>query len=122
VLVGAETKVLDSLSGVLGSTEKERVATSGSPQGQLVESQSLSASGNDASTSGGSEAKGSNADLGDGQETVVIRDSANNDDGLVVGLLGDVCHYSGQRNWGSVDARHEETAQDNLVEGGVGTT
>lgn len=95
VLMGPKAKVLDSLSGVLGSSEEEGVASSGSSQSQLIQSQSLSSCIEDASTSGGSESEGGNAELRNSQETVVIGDCANYDNGLVVGLLGGVRDNSG---------------------------
>lgn len=90
VLVGSEAEMLDSLSGILWSSEEKGIASSRSSQCQLIQSQSLSTSSDDASTSGCSEAKGSNAELGYSQETVIIGDSANYDNGLVVRLLGGV--------------------------------
>lgn len=61
VLVGSKTKVLDSLSGVLGSSEKEGVASGRSSQRQLIQSQSLSTSSENACTSGCGESEGGNA-------------------------------------------------------------
>jgi len=52
-------------------------------------------SSEDARTSGCGESKGSNAELGNSQETVVIGDCANNNNGLVVRLLGGVRNNSG---------------------------
>jgi hypothetical protein len=121
VLVGSEAEVLNSLSGVLGSSEEQGVASSGSSKSQLIQSQNLSSSSEDAGTSRSGEAKSGNAELGDGQETVVIGDSANNDNGLVVGLLGGIRNNSGDGNRGSVDAGHEKSAENYLIEGGVGS-
>ncbi len=87
MLVGSEAEVLNSLSGVLGSSEKESVASSGSSKGQLIQSQSLTSGSNNASTGSGSESESGDTELGDGQETVVIGNGANDDNGLVVGLL-----------------------------------
>ena len=41
VAVGAESEVLDSLSSVLGSTEKKGIRSGRGTQGQLIQSQSL---------------------------------------------------------------------------------
>lgn len=109
MLVRSKAKVLNSLSSVLGSSEEERVASGRSSQSQLIQSQSLSTSSEDARTSSCSEAKCGNAELGNSQKTVVIGDCANNDNGLVVGLLGGVHNNSGDRDWRSVDAGHEES-------------
>jgi len=109
--------VLDSLSGVLWSSEKESVASGRSPQGQLIQSQSLPTSRENACTSGCGESESGNAELGNSQETVVIGDCANNDNGLVVGLFGSVRNNSGDRDGWTIDAGHEESAENDLVEG-----
>ena len=121
MLVWSEAEVLNSLSGVLWSSEEQGVASSRSSKSQLIQSQNLSSSSENAGTSGSGEAKSRNAEHRDGQETVVISDSANNDDGLVVGLLGGVRNNSGDGDRGSVDAGHEKSAENDLVEGGVGS-
>lgn len=64
VLVWSKAEVLDSLSGVLGSSEEKGVATSGGSQGQLIDGQSLTTSGKDAGTGGSSEAESCNTELG----------------------------------------------------------
>ncbi len=84
MLVWSEAEVLNSLSGVLGSSETERVASSRSSKGQLIQSQSLTSGSNNASTGSGGESESGNTELGDGQEAVVIGDSANDDNSLVV--------------------------------------
>lgn len=116
MLVGTKAKVLDSLSGVLGTSEEEGVASGRGTESQLIESQNLPTSSNNTRTGGSSEAEGCNAELWNCQETVVIGDSANNDDGLVVRLLRGVRDDSGDRNWRSVDAGHKKAAEHNLVE------
>lgn len=113
--------MLDGLSGVLGTSEKEGVASSRSTESQLIESQDLSTGGDDARTSGSGEAEGRNAEFRDGQKTVVISDGTNNHDGLVVRLLGGVRYDSGDRDRGSVDAGHKQAAEDDLVERRLGS-
>jgi len=120
VLVGTKAKVLDGLSGVLGTSEEKGIASSRSSERQLIQSQSLSTCGKNASTSSCSESESSNAELGDGQETVVISDGANNNNGLVIGLLGGVRNNSRDGDGRSVDAGHEKSAENDLVEGGLG--
>jgi hypothetical protein len=120
MLVGPETEVLDSLSSVLGSSEEECVASSRSSQCQLIQSQSLSTSSEDARTSSCSEAKCGNAELGNSQKTVVVGDSANNNDGLIIGLLRSVGNNSRNRDRRSVDTGHEKATKNNLVERGFG--
>lgn len=117
MLVGSKAEVLNGLSGVLWSSEEKGVASGRSSEGQLIKSQDLTSSSNDAGTSRGGEAKGGDAELGDSQETVVIGDSANDNDGLVVGLLGGVRNNSGDGDRGSVDAGHKKAAENDLVEG-----
>jgi len=112
--------MLDSLTRVLGTSQEKSIGSSWSSEGQLVQSKNFSTSGNNAGASSGSEAEGRNAKLGYGQESVVIGDSTNNDHGLVVGFLGCVRSNSRDRDGRSVDAGHEEAAEDNLVEGRVG--
>jgi hypothetical protein len=50
----------------------------------LIQSQSLTSGSNNASTGSGGESESGNTELGDGQEAVVIGDSANDDNSLVV--------------------------------------
>jgi len=120
VLVWAKAEVLNSLSGVLGSSEEKGVASGWGSQGQLIDGQSLTTGSKDAGTGGGSEAESSNTDLGDLQETVVIGDGTNNDNCSLL-LLAGVRNNSGDGDWWSVDAGHKQAAEDDLVEGGFGT-
>lgn len=115
--------MLDGLTGVLGTTEQDGVGASGGTKSQLIEGEDLTTGLLDASASGSGETESGNRHLGDGEEAVVISDGANDNDGLLlVGLvaLGE-SHEARKRDGRSVDARHEETAQDDLVEVGVGT-
>lgn len=118
--VWAKTEVLNSLTRVLWSSEEEGVASGWCSQGQLIQSKDLSTSGQDTSASSGGEAESSNAELWDGQKTVVIGNSSNDNDGLVVGLLRRVSNDSGERHRWPVDLRHEQAAEDDLVEGRLG--
>jgi len=121
VLVGSKAKVLDGLSGVLWSSQQESVASSRSTQSQLIQGQGLTTGGNDAGTGGSGEAESGNAELGNGQKTVVISDGTNDDDGLVVGFLRGVGDNTREGDGRAVDARHEEAAENDLVEGRLGT-
>lgn len=112
-------EVLDSLTGVLGSTQDQSVAAGRGTQSKLVQGDGLAASLDDASASGGGESQSSDSDLGEGQEAVVIGDGADNDDGALLALLVDVADDAGQRNGGTVDLGHKETSEDDLVEAGV---
>lgn len=118
VLVGTEAEVLDGLASVLGATEKEGVGTSGLLEGELVEGDGLATGSLDASTGSGGEAEGSNRDLGDGQETVVIGDGTDNNDGLLLVAL-EVGGNARDGHGRTVDAGHEQPAEHDLVEGRV---
>ena len=119
VLVGTEAEMLDSLAGVLGATEEEGVGTGGLLESELIESDGLAASGDDAGTGGGGEAQSGDGHLGDDQETVVIGDGTNNNDGLLLVAVLEVLGNAGQRDRRAVDAAHEQAAKHDLVEGRV---
>lgn len=76
--------MLEGLTGILWSSQEKSVASSWGSECQLIQSQRFSSSGKDARTSSSGEAESSNAELGDSQETVVISDSANDDEGLAI--------------------------------------
>lgn len=120
VLVGTEAEVLDGLAGVLGAAEQEGVGTSGLLKGQLVEGDDLAAGRGDAGTGGGGDPESGNRHLGNGQEAVVIRDSADDDDRLVLVAVLEVGRNAGQRDGRTVDTAHEQAAEDHLVEGRIG--
>lgn len=121
VLVGTEAEVLDGLTGVLGATEQQGVGTGGLLQGKLVKGDGRAASSQDAGTSSGGETQGGDVHLGDSEQTGVIGDGANDDDGLLLVAVLNVGVDAGQRNGRAVHAGHKQTAQDDLVEGRVGT-
>lgn len=120
VLVRAHAKVLDGLTGVLGTTENQSVAASGSTESKLIQGDGLAAGGDNAGTGRGSEAESGNSDLGEGQQTVVVGDGANDNNGALLTLLVDVGNNAGERDRRTVDLGHEETAENNLVERSVG--
>lgn len=119
VLVWAHSKVLNGLSGVLWSSEQKSVASSRSSQRQLIQSQDFTSSSNDAGACGGGEPESSNADLRNSEKTVIIGNGANDDDGLVVRLLRCVRYNSGERNWRAVHTGHEQSSENDLVEGSI---
>ncbi|KAJ6260637.1 hypothetical protein Dda_4864 [Drechslerella dactyloides] len=124
VLVWTEAKVPDRLAGVLGASEQESVGASWGPQSELVESQGLAAGSNDAGARGGGESQSGNGDLRGGDQAGVVGDGADNDDGLAIrlGLLvADEAVDAREGDRRAVDLRHEEAAEDNLVEAGVGS-
>jgi hypothetical protein len=113
--------VLDGLTGTLGSAKEEGVSTSGLLESELVKGEGLAASSEDACAGGGSEAQGSDVQLGNVEEAVVVGDSANNDDGFLLATVLGVGNDAGQRHRRPVDAAHKETAEHDLIEGRVGT-
>jgi hypothetical protein len=122
VLVGTEAKVLDSLTVVLGATQEQGVSTGGLLKSKLVKGQGAAASSQDAGAGGGGEAQGSDLDLGDLEQAVVVGDGADNDDCLLVVAVLQVGLDTRQGDGRAVDAGGKQAAQDNLVEGRVGTT
>lgn len=119
VLVWTEAEVLEGLTG-LWSTEEEGVASGWGAESELIQGEDLTTGSQDTGASGGGEAKGSDGELWDSQETVVVGDGTNDDNGLVVGLLGDVGCDSGEGHRWPVDAGHKQAAEDDLVEGRLG--
>jgi hypothetical protein len=127
VLVRTETEVLDSLAGVLGSSQQNNIASSRVSQSQLVQSQSLTTSLLDPGTGSSGESECGNVQFGDCEETVVICNGSDNSNCLVlVSLLGGLglCLGDNARNRDgrTVDARLKKALKNDLVEVGVGAT
>lgn len=126
VLVRAKTEVLDRLPSVFRSPNEKGVTSSRRPQRKLIKGQSLASGCLDPGTSGSCEPQSSDGELGNRKKAVVISDGTDNDDGFVVIVgrvwVGTVLDDAGDRDWGPVDLRHKETAENSLVEGTVGTT
>ena len=80
------TEVLDGLTDVALATKENSVRAGGGAEGELVEGKSLTAGGDDALTSSGGETKSGNRELGDLGETLVVKDSA--DDNNSLGVVG----------------------------------
>lgn len=121
----AEAEVLDGLSRVLGAPKKERIRASRGPYRELVERQALPPSGEDARAGGGGESQRGDAELGDLEKPVVVGDGADDDDRLAQALLAGAAALgigddAGDGYRGPVDAGHEEAAEDDLIEIGVG--
>ena len=94
----------NSLSGVSWTSDEQSVLTLWSTGSQLIQSDSLTTSLQDLSTSTSSESQSSNGSLWELKDTVVIGDGTNNDNGLVSStLLRQSTGDSGNRNWWSVD-------------------
>jgi hypothetical protein len=119
VLVGTHTKVLDGLTRVLGTADKDSVGTSRSTESQLIQGQDFTTSLQDTSLGSLGEVKSSNRELGEVKKTRVISDGTNNDNGLTLLV---VFNNAGDSDRRTVDTRHKETLQNDLVEVGIGTT
>lgn len=120
--MGTEAEVLDGLTVVLGATQQQGVGAGGLLESELIEGQGAAASGKDARAGGGGESQGSDLHLGDLEQAVVIGDGADDNNRLLVVAVLQVGLDTGQGDGRAVDAGGKEAAQDNLVEGRVGTT
>jgi hypothetical protein len=116
--VGTKAEVLDGLTGVLGSTEEEGVGSSGEAGSDLVNGEGLTTGLQDAGTGRRSEAESRDGELGELEETVVVSDGADNDDGLsLVGLAG-LLVGSGRDDLGQADGcRRVSCAHDKVLYG-----
>lgn len=119
MLVGTHAEVLDSLTSILGATQDQSVAASGGAQSKLIQGDGLAAGLDDAGTGSGGESQSSDIDLGEGQETVVVGDGADDDDGALLTLLVDVGDDAGQRDRRAVDLGHKQASENDLVEVGI---
>ena len=125
-LVRTEAKVLDGLTCVLGTAEQQGVGAGRRPQSKLIERQSFTTSLQNPGTGSRGEAESCNGQLRNLEEAVIVCDGANDDDGLALVCIRRLLVGCGRDNardrdgW-AVDARHEQTAQDCLVEARVGT-
>ena len=119
VLVRTETKVFGRFTSVLGTTDENSVGTSRSTESQLIQGQAFTTSLQDTSLGSLGEVKSSNRDLGNFEETAVISNSTNNNNSVVA--LG-ATNNARETDRGTVDTRHKETLQDDLVELGISAT
>ena len=128
--MGTETEVLVGLPGVLGTSEEEGVGTGRGAESELVEGDGLTTGGLNASAGSGGEPESGDRDLGDRKETVIVGDGTDNNDGAVVVLgvllvdvgVASVTRDLAQGHRGAVHLGHEQAAEDDLVEGRIGTT
>lgn len=77
VFVGAHTEVLNSLPGVPLAAEKYSIGTGWRTESELIEGKGLAASLQDALLGTFGEAKGSNRQLGNFEQTDIIRNGAD---------------------------------------------
>jgi hypothetical protein len=124
-LMRAHAKVLHRLSRILGSTQQNHIASSWVLHSQLIDSHALTTCSLDSCASSCGESESGNVEFGDFEKAVVVGDGADDADGLVFvgflsGLGGDFAGDAGDRHGGTIDARHEEAAEDDFVEVGIG--
>ena len=103
IFVRSHAEVLDGLTGVLGTTEEESVGAGGEAGGDLVHGEDLTASLLNASTGRSSDTKSGDGELGELQQTVVVSDGADDNDGLALVLLGGVLVGGSRDNLGQAD-------------------
>jgi len=120
VLARTGTDVTEDLSRVLGTAKEDRLLAERSTECEGIESQGLTAGLKDPCLGGLSEAKSRDRELGYLEEANVIRNGANDDDGLAFAVLS-VADDARERDGRAVNARHEETLENHLVEVGVCT-
>mmetsp|Transcript_25461 Transcript_25461/g.42920 ORF Transcript_25461/g.42920 Transcript_25461/m.42920 type:complete len:223 (-) Transcript_25461:9-677(-) len=97
-----------SLTGVLGTAEKNGVGTLGGAKGQLVKGDALTTSLDNAGSGISSEAKSADGQLGDLDHAGVVGDSTNNHSNLVL-LSLHVSRQAGQRDGSLVQARRAKS-------------
>ena len=116
VLAMDSTEVLEDLAGTTGTLQQNSLAASGALESELIEGHDLTTSLLDAGTSSLGDVEGSDGNLGDGQNALVISDSSNDDEngigGLSFGVANDLLEGHGR----SVGTRHHQATEDHLVE------
>ena len=104
--------------------QEDGVLASGGHQGQLIEGQNLASVLQDALAGLLGDAEGDDGEsLGDLEDPVVLGDGADDDgDFVLTTLLGHQSGDAGERDGRPVDSGHEQAAEDDAVELGIGTT
>lgn len=122
-LVRTHAEVSDSLSRVSRTSQDQSVLTLGGSSSKLIQSDGLTTSLQDLSLSTGSESESGNSSLGELKDSVVVSDSANNNNGLVSStLLAKSSRNSRNRHRGSVNLGEEKLLENDLVERRVGSS
>lgn len=122
VLAVDATEVTELFAGVASTLQQNSLGASGALEGELVKSQDGTTSLLNTGTSGFSNVEGSNGDLWDGQDAVVISDGADDYEDDAILLSGSVGSNLLEGHRGAVVARQEQATQDNLVEAGLSAT
>ena len=98
-----------------GTSQEEGVFTSWGSESELIESQALTTSSDDSLSSLFSESQSADSELGDGQESDVVGNGGDDDDGLIFSTL-EVLNNSGNADGISDDSGLVESSEDGLVE------
>lgn len=120
VVSRSHAEVLNSLPSVLLSSQQDCSLSGRGSQRQLIQSQALSTGSFDSGSGRlGEPQSGDRKTLGEGEQTGVVSDGGNgNDGGFGSRGSGDLTSNSGKGERGSVGARHIQTAEDDGVEFG----
>ena len=119
-LTASSSEVLLGFTGSVCSQE-ESVSTSGGLHNEFVESHALATSLGDSGTGGLGEAEGSNVNLGHVEESFIIGDGGDGDDGTV-SLGTEVLDDFGEGKRGTIGSGGEESSEDGLSEGGFSSS
>ena len=125
MLMRPHAKMLHCLSLILRAPQQHRILALRLPLRQLIQRQRLAARLQDPRPRRRRKPQRGDLELGHFEQAVVVRHRADDDDRLLlVGGLGRCVLRrggdAGERDWSPVRAGLEESAEDDLVEGGVG--
>lgn len=104
----AVTKISDSFTGILSTTEKNSVTSFRAAKSQLIQGDALATSLNNSSSGSLGESQGSNCKLRNLQQTRVISHGTNNHSGFAI-LSLQVSGQSGQRDGRVVNFGHSQS-------------
>lgn len=110
--------MLDSLTGTGWATEEDCVIAGGLAESKLIEGNALTASLQDAGTSGISEAHGANLHLGNIEQANIVRHCAAKDRNFV-GLALHITSDAGNRHRSAVGLRKEQAVENCLIEASI---
>ena len=119
-------KMLHRLSRILRSPQQQSITPRRMSHRQLIQRQALAPGLFNPRTSSSGEVESRDGEFGDSEKTSVVCDGADDDESAVrgseffAGAAGGEHGQAGEGHGGAVDAGHEEAAEDNFVEGGVG--
>lgn len=117
MLMRPKPKVLNRLPRILRPPKQQRIRSRRRPKSQLIKRETLPTSLLDPRTRRSREMQGRDCQLRDLEQADVVRDGADYDEGFLGALH--FCEAREGHGW-AVDARGEEAAEDDAVEGGGG--